>query len=127
MPVKPRAAVNLTKPTFTGDYADLLEQVYTLFLKLWEEHYTSPVFAGDEMIFTLGGNGYLLVFSHLGFDTLVEIQTPRGNLEVRPQAEAGGVTITKVDSPEGRTADELLRDFLEGIQDYYARGPRLRV
>jgi len=127
MAVKARAAVNLNQPVFKGEAADLLEQVFQLFLKLWEEHYTSPVFAGDEMIFTLGGNGYLLVFSHLGFDTLVEVKTPRGAVELRPNAEAGGVTMAKVEAPEGVPADQLLRDFIAGIQDYYARGPRLRV
>jgi hypothetical protein len=127
MAVKPRAAVNLNRPSFKGEQAGLLEQVFALFLKLWEQHYTSPVFAGDEMIFTLGGNGYLLVFSHLGFETLVEVKTPRGGLELRPDAEAGGVTIAKIEAPEGTSAEELLREFLTGIQDYYAHGPRLRV
>ena len=127
MAVQARAAVNLKRPEFKGDHADLLSQVFDLFLKLWAEHYTSPVFAGDEMIFTLGGNGYHMVFSHLGFDTLVEVKTPRGAVELRPQAEAGGVTIAKVEAPEGIPADKLLRDFMAGIQDYYALGPRLRV
>jgi hypothetical protein len=127
MGVEARAAVNLQKPTFVGNHTDLLDELYVLFLKLWDEHYTSPVFAGDEMIFTLGGNGYLLVFSHLGFAALIEVRTPRGTLELRPNAELGGVAIAKVDSPEGVPADELLNEFLAGIQDYYARGPRLRV
>jgi hypothetical protein len=77
------------------------------------------------MVFTLGGNGYLLVFSNLGFETLVEVKTPRGVVELRPQAD--GVTMAKVEAPEGVPGEELLRDFLSGIQDYYERGPRLRV
>jgi hypothetical protein len=127
MGVEARTAVNLSKPAIRGDHADLLEELYVLFLKLWDEHYTSPVFAGDEMIFTLGGNGHLIVFSHLGFGALVEVRTPRGAVDLRPNAELGGVAVAKVDSPEGLPADELLREFLAGIQDYYARGPRLRV
>jgi hypothetical protein len=127
MAVQARAAVNLRKPTFTGDQAALLAQLFELFLRLWEKHYTSPVFAGDEMIFTLGGNGHLLVFSHLGFETLVEVKTPRGALELRPQPTSGGVTIAKVEAPEGVAPGELLREFMAGIEDYYARGPRLRV
>lgn len=127
MAVQARAAVNLTRPNFKGEHTELLNQVYELFLKLWEEHYVSPVFAGDEMVFTLGGNGYLLIFSNLGFETLVEVKTPRGGVELRPNAEAGGVTIAKVDAPEGMTAEVLLREFVAGIQNYYATGPRLRV
>ena len=127
MSVQARAAVSLSRPSFKGGHAELLGEVFDLFLRLWEEHYTSPVFAGDEMIFTLGGNGYLLVFSHLGFEALVEVKTPHGGVELRPDAEAGGVKIAKVDAPEGEQADDLLRSFIAGIQDYYARGPRLRV
>ena|SRR2546423_9612302 len=127
MAVQARAAVNLNRPSFKGEHAELLGQVFDLFLKLWEEHYTSPVFAGDEMIFTLGGNGYLLIFSNLGFDTLVEVKTPRGSVELRPSADAGGVTIAKIEVPEGVTASDLLRNFLTGIKDYYAGGPQLRV
>jgi hypothetical protein len=126
MPVQARAAVNLNQPVFKGEHAELLTQVFQLFLRLWEEHYTSPVFAGDEMIFTLGGNGYLLVFSQAGFEGLVEIKTPRGVIESRPQ-EGGGAAVAKVEAPEGVAAEALLRDFLTGIQHYYARGPRLRV
>jgi hypothetical protein len=127
MAVQARAAVNLNRPSFKGEHTELLGQIFDLFLKLWEEHYTSPVFAGDEMVFTLGGNGYLLIFSNLGFETLVEVKTPRGSIELRPNPEAGGVTIAKTEAPEGMTADEMLREFLAGIQDYYTSGPRLRV
>ena len=56
--VKARAAVNLEKPVFKGEYRAILDEVYELLIRLWDEHYTSPVFAGDEMIFALGGNGY---------------------------------------------------------------------
>jgi hypothetical protein len=125
MAVEARAAVNLSKPLFKGDHADLLEGVYSTLVGLWERHYTSPVFAGDEMIFALGGNGHLIVFSNLGFETLVEVRTPRGSIELRPSE--GAVSIAKVDSPEGVPANKLLREFLAGIDDYYARGPRLRV
>ena len=127
MAVQARAAVNLNRPSFKGEHTELLGQLFDFFLKLWEEHYTSPVFAGDEMIFTLGGNGYSLIFSNLGFDTLVEVKTPRGVVELRPHPEAGGVTIAKVEAPEGAAADDLLREFMAGIKDYYAGGPRLRV
>lgn len=126
MAVQARAAVNLNRPNFKGEHTELLGQVFDFFLKLWEEHYTSPVFAGDEMVFTLGGNGYLLIFSNLGFDTLVEVKTPRGGVELRPNP-AGGVTIAKVEAPEGVSGDDLLREFMTGIKDYYAGGPRLRV
>ena len=56
MAVEAKAAVNLTKPVFKGEHQELLEEFYSVFRKLWDEHYTSPVFAGDEMIFALGGN-----------------------------------------------------------------------
>jgi hypothetical protein len=82
------------------------------------------------MIFTLGGNGYEIVFSHHGYGALIEIRSPHGGIELRPDTEAaaaGGVTIAKVDAPEGMLPDEMLRDFFAGIDDYYRRGPRLRV
>jgi hypothetical protein len=125
--VKARAAVNLEKPVFKGEYRAILDEVYELLIRLWEEHNTSPVFAGDEMIFALGGNGYSVVFSHLGFQTLVELRTPQGGIDLRPEASSGGVTIAKVDSPEGVPPQKLLRDLMKGLVDYYREGPRLRV
>jgi len=125
--VKARAAVNLEKPIFKGEYRAILDEVYELLIQLWDEHYTSPVFAGDEMIFALGGNGYSVVFSHLGFQTLVELRTPQGGIDLRPDASAAGVTIAKVDSPEGVPPQKLLRDLMKGLVDYYKEGPRLRV
>lgn len=127
MPIKAHAAINLNRPTFKGECKTLLEEFYTLLLQLWERHYTSPVFAGDEMIFTLGGNGYSVVFSHLGFDTLVEIKTPHGRIDLRPEAKSGDVMIAKIDSVEGLATNQMLRDFMRGIVDYYQGGPRLRV
>lgn len=125
--VKAHEAVNLERPEFKGDHSQLLGQLFDLIVKLWEEHYTSPVFAGDEMIFALGGNGYTVVLSHLGFKTLVEAQTPRGAIDLRPDPESGAVSIARVDSPDELQADELLRDLMTGIADYYQRGPQLRV
>ena len=128
--VKPRAAVNLDQPVFKGEHAAQLEEFSALLRRLWAEHYTSPIFAGEEMIFTLGGNGYEIVFSHQGYGALVEIRSPHGAIELRPVPEAtadGGVMIAKVDAPEGMPVDEMLRDFFAGIEDYYRRGPRLRV
>ena len=125
--VKANAAVNLDRPTFTGEHVALLNDTYDLIVKLWASHYTSPVFAGDEMIFALGGNGYAIVLSHLGFKTLVELQTPHGNVDLRPDPESGAVSISRVDSPDGLPADELLRDLSRGLLDYYERGPQLRV
>ena len=125
--VKAEAAVNLDRPRFSGEHAELVGQLYDVFVRLWEEHYTSPVFAGDEMIFALGGNGYMLVFSHLGFKTLFEARTPVGSIELRPNAEDGSVSISKVDSPEGISADQLVRDLMSGLDDYYRNGPRLRL
>lgn len=123
--VKPRAAVRLEAPTFVGEHAALLAEFATLLIRLWDAHYTSPIFAGEEMIFTLGGNGYVTVFSHEGFAGLVEIRTPHGSIDLRPDGD--GVSIAKLESPEGMAADEILQDFLKGIQDYYREGPRLRV
>lgn len=125
--VKAHAAVDLDRPVFKGENAALLDRVYELTLSLWEEHYTSPVFAGDEMIFALGGNGYTIVLSHLGFKTLVELRTPFGGVDLRPDEAAGGVIVAKVDSPEDVPVDQLLTDLMRGLEDYYTNGPRLRL
>jgi hypothetical protein len=125
--VKANAAVNLERPVFTGEHTALLNQIYDLIVKLWEEHYTSPIFAGDEMIFTLGGNGYTIILSHLGFRALVELQTPVGIVDLRPDSSSGEVSITKADSPDDLSADEILRQLSRGLIDYYERGPQLRV
>lgn len=125
--VKAHEAVNLERPAFKGEHVELLDQLYDLIVRLWKEHYTSPVFAGDEMIFALGGNGYTVVISHLGFKALVETQTPRGAIDLRPDPESGAVSIARVDSPDELQADELLRELMTGIVDYYQRGPQLRV
>jgi hypothetical protein len=125
--VKANAAVNLERPVFTGEHSDLLNQTYALIVELWASHYTSPIFAGDEMIFALGGNGYTVVLSHLGFNTLVELQTPLGNIDLRPDAETGAVSISRVDSPDDLSSDEILRELARGLIDYYERGPQLRV
>lgn len=123
--VKPRAAVRLLAPTFVGEHAATLAEFSTLLIRLWDAHYTSPIFAGEEMIFTLGGNGYFTVFSHEGFGGLVEIRSPHGSIDLRPDGD--GVSISKIDSHEEIAAEEILRDFIKGIQDYYREGPRLRV
>lgn len=125
--VKSNAAVILERPTFTGDHIDLLNQTYDLISRLWAEHYTSPIFAGDEMIFALGGNGYTVVLSHLGFQTLVELQTPRGSVDLRPDPVSGEVSIARVESPDDLPANEILRELSRGLTDYYQRGPQLRV
>ncbi len=125
--VKAHSAVNLERPLFKGEHVELLNEFYDLVVRLWGEHYTSPVFAGDEMIFALGGNGYAVVFSHLGFKTLVETSTPQGAIELRADPDSGAVTIARVTSPEGVPTDDLLRDLMKGIVDYYERGPQLRV
>lgn len=127
MAVRPEAAVDLREPSFTGEQAELLGEIFTLFRKLWDEHFTSPIFAGEEMIFTLGGNGYVIVFSQAGFGGLVEIRSPHGAIDLRPEAESGRVSISRIESFEEMPADKLLRDFISGISDYYRHGPRLRV
>jgi hypothetical protein len=128
MALNPRTAVDLTRPVFKGPHATLLEHFYELLLALWEQHYTSPVFAGDEMIFALGGNGYEIVLSHLGFKTLVEIRSPHARIDLRPESDGSGVTIANFESPEGLNIEEVFRDFSIGIVDYYeGNGPRLRL
>ena len=125
--VKANSAVNLERPVFAGEHTELLSETYDLIVRLWNEHYTSPIFAGDEMIFALGGNGYTIVLSHLGFQTLVELQTPVGNVDLRPDPASGTVSIAKVDSPDELPANEILRELSRGLIDYYERGPQLRV
>jgi len=129
MSLNPKTAVNMTRPHFAGEHSDLLDYFYELLTSLWERHYTSPVFAGDEMIFALGGNGYETVFSHLGFDALVEIKSPYASIDLRPSLEEYPpiVSISRFDSPEGMNVEAALRDFFKGIIDYYERGPRLRL
>lgn len=125
--VKANAAVNLERPVFSGEHSALLNQTFDLIVRLWDEHYTSPIFAGDEMIFALGGNGYTIVLSHLGFKTLVELQTPVGSVDLRPDPTSGEVSISRADSPDDLSADEILRELSRGLIDYYERGPQLRV
>jgi len=129
MPLNPKTAVNLTKPEFASDHQVLLVYFYELLTSLWEEHYTSPIFAGDEMIFALGGNGYETVFSHMGFGGLVEIRSPHANIDLRPTPhdDKQVVGISRFESAGGMNPDEALRDFFKGIIDYYNEGPRLRL
>ena len=128
MAINPRTAVNLSKPIFKGEHSALLDHFYQLLEVLWERHYTSPVFAGDEMIFALGGNGYEIVLSHLGFQALVEIRSPHARIDLRPESDGSGVSISNFESPEGLNTEEALREFLIGIVDYYdGAGPKLRL
>ena len=129
MPLNPKTAVNLTKPEFASDHQVLLVYFYELLTSLWEEHYTSPIFAGDEMIFALGGNGYETVFSHMGFGALVEIRSPHANIDLRPMPhdDKQVVGISRFESAGGMNPDEALRAFFKGIIDYYNEGPRLRL
>lgn len=129
MPLNPKTAVNLTKPQFAADHQVLLDYFYELLTSLWEQHYTSPIFAGDEMIFALGGNGYETVFSHLGFGALVEIRSPHATIDLRPTAQDDKtvVGISRFESADGMNTEAALRDFFKGIIDYYNEGPRLRL
>ena len=129
MPINPKTAVNLTKPQFAAEHRELLDYFYELLTSLWEQHYTSPIFAGDEMIFALGGNGYETVFSHQGFNGLIEIRSPYATIDLRPtpQDDSAAVSISRFESTDGMNVDEALRDFSKGIIAYYKEGPRLRL
>ena len=129
MPLNPKTVVSFTKPEFALDHQVLLDYFYELLTSLWEQHYTSPIFAGDEMVFALGGNGYETVFSHQGFGGLIEIRSPYANIDLRPAAqdEKSVVAISRFESADGMTVDDALRDFFSGIIAYYKEGPRLRL
>lgn len=112
-------------PIAPSPHAQLIQEFLDLMEDLWHTHLTSFTQAGDEKIFAFGGFDYLVVISEAKFEGLIEIQTPKGNLDLKP-GEQGALAIAKCQTKDGQPGepDQILRSITRGLKDYYARRPQ---
>lgn len=108
-----------------GPHAQLIQEFAGLIEKMWETHRTSFTQAGDEKIYAFGGFDHLVIMAEAKFEQSVEIQTPVGNLDLRPD-ESGSISIAKCQTKDGQPAepDRVLSAIIRGLTDYYARRPQ---
>lgn len=108
-----------------GPHAEQIRDFAGLIENLWQSHGTSFTQAGDEKIYSFGGFEHIVVVSEAKFEGLIEIQTPAGNLDLKPD-DQGAIAIAKCQTKDGQPADadRILATIITGLKNYYARRPR---
>jgi hypothetical protein len=97
-------------PRFKGAYKDLLIELAATIETLWEEHGTSFVKAGDDKVFALGGEGFILVLDESKW-------APKGALSIKP-GEDGQFQVSSAASDE-KAIKQILREGIDGLKHYY--------
>jgi hypothetical protein len=106
-----------SKPKFVGPHKELMAELAELIDDLRKDHGTSYVRAGDDKVYALGGDGYLVVFDERLWRGLVEIFTPKNSITVKPN-DAGVPEISAGDL-DGKTIRDMLRSFVDSLRSYY--------
>jgi hypothetical protein len=106
-----------TAPRFKGAYKDLLTEMADFIDGLWQEHGTSFVKAGDDRVYALGGEGYVLVLDESKWEGLIELITPKGALSIKP-GDDGQYQVNSTIADE-KTIKQILRDGIDGLKSYY--------
>jgi len=109
----------ITRPRFAGPDADKLDKFAQLMERLWNEHRTAFVQAGDERIYCFGGNDHIVIVAEELFGNLVEVQTPLGNVSMRPGED--GVVNAVLDEPDKAKASlgEIIERTIQVLERYY--------
>jgi len=106
-----------SKPSFAGPYKAELTELAETIDSVTAEHGTSFVKAGDNKVYALGGNGYVVVLDENEWNGLIEVLTPKTTVHVRP-ADGGGVTVAAADQNEA-AIKALLKETSEKLRSYY--------
>ena len=102
---------------FSGPYKDLLAELATLIDWVRANHDTSYVKAGDNAVYSYGGNGYIVVFDEMLWRGLVELQTPDCTFAIKP-GEDGKVAVTSSNADE-KVSKQQFTDAIKAMRDYY--------
>ncbi|PYP86252.1 MAG: hypothetical protein DMF61_14180 [Blastocatellia bacterium AA13] len=106
-----------TSTHFEGVFKDALSALASTLDDLMADHGTSFVKAGDDRVYALGGDGYVVVLDERKWDGLVEVLTPDATISVRPTAE--GKHDASSPNLEARAVAEKLREANSRIRAYY--------
>ena len=85
--------------------------------KVWAEHDTSFVKAGDDKVYALGGAGYVVVMDERKWEGLVEILTPDATITARPN-ESGTLEVSAPNLDESAIRQHL-KSTAEHLEEYY--------
>jgi hypothetical protein len=105
------------KARFSGPFKEQLSALAELLDSLTAEHGTSFVKAGDDKVYALGGNGFMLVFDERVWDGLVEVFTPKAALTIKAD-ESGTSQVTAANLDE-KGIKAALRESFDGLRSYY--------
>ena len=106
-----------TKPRFSGPFKGQLSELADLIESLSAQHGTSFVKAGDDKVYAMGGNGFLVVYDERLWDGLVEVFTPKGAITIKPD-ESGTPQVTAANLDE-KAIKSALSEGVEGLRSYY--------
>jgi len=108
-----------SKTDFTGPYASALSELAKTIDFIMAEHGTSFVKAGDNKVYSLGGDGYVIVLDENEWNGLVEVLTPKATIHIRP-VDGGNVTVTAEKLQEDEIK-QLLTETSEKLKSYYEK------
>ena len=106
-----------TAPAFSGPFESALTNLAEVIEKLWTDHGTSFVKAGDDKVYALGGAGYVVVMDERKWDGLVEILTPDATITTR-RNEDGSLAVEAANLEESDIKEHLKRTS-EHLKEYY--------
>ena len=108
------------QPNFKGPFEGALTKLAATIDKIWSDHGTSFVKAGDDKVYALGGAGYIVVFDENRWGGLVEVLTPKVTISIRPVPGQSTLSVTAPDVDETKV-NQLLEETAEAIDDYYGK------
>jgi hypothetical protein len=107
------------KPNFSGPYKDVLTELADAVESITSDHGTSFVKAGDNKVYALGGNGYVIVLDEDGWGGLVEILTPKATITARP-GDGGAISVAS-DKLDEASIKALLKETSKELRAYYEK------
>jgi len=108
-----------TAPSFSGPFESALTNLAEVIEKVWADHGTSFVKAGDDKVYALGGAGYVVVMDERKWDGLVEILTPDATITTR-RNEDGTLAVESANLEESDIKKHL-KSTSEHLKEYYEK------
>ena len=102
---------------FSGPYKDLLADLSALIDWVRANHDTSFVKAGDNAVYSYGGNGCIIVFDETLWRGLVELQTPVCTFAIKP-GDDGKIAVTSSNADE-KVSKQQFKEAIKAMRDYY--------
>jgi hypothetical protein len=106
-----------TPANFSGPYKDLLSDLAAVIDWLRANHDLSFVKAGDNAVYSYGGDGNIVVFDESLWRGLVELQTPDCTFAIKP-GDDGKVFVTSSNADE-KASKQRFKEAIKAIRDYY--------